>query len=116
MIITETIIVPLEKLDTTKQVGLPIKADNLPVFGRIFVHEGFKILKVDTDYTGIVKFVTVENMNRQQVSYDVKVVPTGYKIEPLDEYVDTLKLYNKDGDVAGHIFLQHSHPPKRKKL
>ena len=83
MIVNETIIVPLGDIDKTKKVGVVITADSLPVFGRIFVHEGFEVLKVETDFTGIIKLFTSENMNRPQVSYDVKVVPTGYKIDPL---------------------------------
>lgn len=116
MIVNETIIVPLGDIDKTKKVGVVITAETLPVFGRIFVHEGFEVLKVETDFTGIIKLFTSENMNRPEVSYDVKVVPTGYKIDPLDEYIDTLKLYHPGGDTAAHIFIQHAHPPRGEKF
>lgn len=110
MILNESLIVPLDEIDKTKQVGLKISADNLPIFGRFFAHEGFKILNVENN-DGFIKFYMIENMNRSEVSYDVKVVQTGYKVEPLDEYIDSVNL---DGYKA-HVFIQHSHPPRRKK-
>lgn len=114
MRVSESILVPLGYLDMTAKIGLAVTPENLPVYGRVFSHEGMKVLKIEHDCFNIVRFYTLENVNRAEVSYDIKIVPTDSKINALDEYVDTITFYVPSGDVKGHVFIQHSHPPKRK--